>query len=550
MTFRTIIAALSTSLGSIPIVQASFDNAQASPENEWSWTTFRLLAVLCLAFSLYSILLHPEFINPLRHRWLSRNLYNQLVLQKTPAELLSHIATETPNDGLLALREPSSLTLLITRPSILTELLVSRASDFQRSTALQGFFKILTLDGLFTVSGDQHKSLKKRSLPHFSFRAIKNLYPLMWRQASHFASAVEANFNNIVPENDGTLTGTVELSDLTNESTFKVIGTTVFGRAHETSSDRAFDHLRSLLEFFLKPTASTTVYVALTFYSPSWVSKYVTYPLYQQAVRTSAALEKLCLQLVEEKRKQLRTDPESADLASHMIQSGHFTDYEIASQLLTYLVAGQETTAGAINWIYYLLARDARRQSLLRSEIRDALGGFSDVDSQNDLASILEGLPYLNGVINETLRLYPNVPVTQRVAVRDTTLAGFHIPAGTTVYLSPWLIQRSKEVWGPEADQFQPERWIRNEDGQQKLDPSGGMKSNVDYLPFLHGPRNCIGQNFARAELRCLTAALAMRFEWTLETDGDIPLSGVITINPEGGLRLRLKTLSSKDATD
>lgn len=156
----------------------------------------------------------------------------------------------------------------------------------------------------------------------------------------------------------------------------------------------------------------------------------------------------------------------------------------------------------------------------------------------------MEELPFLNGIINETLRLFPTVPLTQRVAIRDTTLGGYRVPAGTNIYFSPWLIHRSKEIWGPEADQFVPERWIKVENGVQKKDPSGGMRSNLDFTTFLHGPRSCIGQSFAKAELRCLTAALVSQYEWILCVEGTyIPMRGLVTLNPARGLPLRLTPL-------
>lgn len=117
--------------------------------------------------------------------------------------------------------------MLVTKPSVLAEALISRASDFEKPKALQGYLKQLTLDGLLVVSGEQHKSLKKRSLSHFNFRAVKNLYPLMWRHALHFANAVEADFQGTKEQHNSTCRGIVELADLTTEITVNVIGTTV-----------------------------------------------------------------------------------------------------------------------------------------------------------------------------------------------------------------------------------------------------------------------------------------------------------------------------------
>ena len=101
-------------------------------------------------------------------------------------------------------------------------------------------------------------------------------------------------------------------------------------------------------------------------------------------------------------------------------------------------------------------------------------------------------------------------------------------------------MNRSPELWGDNAEDFVPERWI--DDG--KPNNSGGAGSNYSLLTFLHGPRSCIGQGFAKAELRCLVAAFICAFEWELNMKGkDIIPAGVITIKPKNGLHLRLKSL-------
>jgi cytochrome P450 len=181
-------------------------------------------------------------------------------------------------------------------------------------------------------------------------------------------------------------------------------------------------------------------------------------------------------------------------------------------------------------------------QDILRQEISDALPDDDSIEQTPDLAGILEQLPYLNGVINETLRLYPTVPLTIREAIKDTTLADQPIPKRTNVVVSMWMINRSTELWGRDATEFRPGRWI-TEAG--KPNQNGGASSNYDFLTFLHGPRSCIGQGFARAELRCLLAALVRSFSWELGmNDADVLPRGVITIKPSNGMYLRLRPLS------
>ena len=178
-------------------------------------------------------------------------------------------------------------------------------------------------------------------------------------------------------------------------------------------------------------------------------------------------------------------------------------------------------------------------QQKLRKEIENALP--DDVESMpaEELAKTLEQLPYLNGIMHETLRLYPTVPLTMRQALRDTQIGDQIIPKGTDMIIPIWYINRAPEIWGPDATHFRPERWIA---GNDKPNTNGGASSNYDFMTFLHGPRSCIGQGFAKAELRCLLAVMVRSFEWELAMDDKTVMPrGVITIRPENGMYLKLK---------
>lgn len=165
-------------------------------------------------------------------------------------------------------------------------------------------------------------------------------------------------------------------------------------------------------------------------------------------------------------------------------------------------------------------------------------------EAADDIARRLENLPVLNGVLHETLRLYPTVPVTNRVAICDTTLGGQRIPKGTEILISPWVINRSPALWGAdgrEAGAFDPQRWI-DQDGRPNN--HGGAGTNYAIQTFLHGPRSCLGQGFTKAELRCLLAAMAIRFDWTLDMNvNDVIPAGAISIRPLNGLHLQVKSV-------
>jgi cytochrome P450 len=191
-------------------------------------------------------------------------------------------------------------------------------------------------------------------------------------------------------------------------------------------------------------------------------------------------------------------------------------------------------TAHASTTYYLKHIRLALIQSYrLREETRTSLSTDQPIS-----ATSIERLPYLQAFTSEVLRLYPPVPATIRQAVRPTSILSTPIPKGTYVMLFPWAINTNKSAWGPDARTFDPSRWLEF--------PNGGAPSNYSTLTFLHGPRSCIGEKFARGEFACLLAAWVGAWETELEDPGaeiKIDMTSEITAKPKGGLRVRLRAV-------
>lgn len=210
-------------------------------------------------------------------------------------------------------------------------------------------------------------------------------------------------------------------------------------------------------------------------------------------------------------------------------------------QATTDIANQHETTASALTWTCYLCAKYPEIQKKLRAEIHEAIPTH-DAPITSDL---LEGMPYLNGVCEETLRLYPTVPATVREAINDTTVAGYHVPKGTDFLLVPYAINRHSNFW-TNPHMIVPERWIdKADDGTLRPNKTGGTSTNFAELTFLHGPRACIGRDFAKAELRCAVAGVIGKFEIELHTKEEPRVQGVITMKPEGGMYLRFKPIAN-----
>ncbi|KAM3475810.1 hypothetical protein MY5147_003562 [Beauveria neobassiana] len=186
---------------------------------------------------------------------------------------------------------------------------------------------------------------------------------------------------------------------------------------------------------------------------------------------------------------------------------------ELRSQLINILLAGRDTTASTLGWFFHIMgqARNAHIYKRLRQAILDEFGTY-----RNPKPITFEGLKnltYLQWCINETLRLYPIVPMNGRAAVKDTVLplgggpdgrSPILVKKGQDIGYSVHVMHHRTDLWGADADDFRPERWEKRKPGW-------------DYLPFNGGPRICIGQQFALTEIAYVLARMLQRFD---ELDG------------------------------
>lgn len=176
-------------------------------------------------------------------------------------------------------------------------------------------------------------------------------------------------------------------------------------------------------------------------------------------------------------------------------------------------------------------------QTRLRQEIRENLP--SPETGTEVTAAEIERLPYLNAVCSEILRYYPPVPLAaQREAIHDTTILGHIVPKGTHVYILPWAVNHDQSLWGPDASVFDPERWMK--------DPAGGATSNFANETFIHGPRGCIGERFARGEFASLLGAFVGRFEFKLADEKlydetKVPIKGGVVSKMQNGNWTKVK---------
>ncbi len=172
------------------------------------------------------------------------------------------------------------------------------------------------------------------------------------------------------------------------------------------------------------------------------------------------------------------------------------TDEQLRDEAMTLFMAGHETTANTLAWVFLALSPHPEAEAKLHAELDAVLG-----DRAPTVAD-LPDLKYAEQVVTETLRLYPTVWLLGREAIEPTEVGGYQIPVGTTVYMSQWVIQRDPRFFDDPLA-FRPERW--DDDLAKKL-------HRYAYFPFGGGPRICIGNGFAMMEAVLLLATIARRF--------------------------------------
>lgn len=329
------------------------------------------------------------------------------------------------------------------------------------------------------------------------------------------------------------------------------------GKDFESLKNESHPVAEAFLEL-LRPTWDRLLFFGLHFVFPVYLVKLLPLANNKMLDSIGGFLRQTCREIIADKKQHADEALQDYDILSSILRSGELTDDELMDQMLTFLAAGvshspplpstppsnpaqHETTASALTWAAYLCARYPAVQRQLRAEIHAKIPSSSDPITYTQLDS----MPYLNGVCEETQRLYPTVPLTLREATKPTTVAGYAIPKGTRFALVPYAINRHPAFW-PRADDMLPERWIDTApDGTQRPNKHGGTSTNFSELTFLHGQRACIGRDFAKAELRCAVAGLIGKFEVELCSQEEPKVVGVITMKPDGGMFLRFREIEA-----
>ncbi len=380
----------------------------------------------------------------------------------------------------------------IADPDLMHAALRNRPEAYRRIATVAPVFEEMGMTGVFSEKGQDWYRQRRVAMHALNISHLSQFFPTI----AKVTARLKTRWDRAAAAGDA-----VDLqSDLMR---FAVDVTTdlAFGYDINTLEEKG-DVLQPHLEQIM-PMLNRRVFAPF----PYW--HFVKLPADRALDRALAALHKVIASLIAQSRNQLADNPELAARPSNLLQAmlavrdekEAFTEEEIAGNVLTFLVAGEDTTANTMSWMAHYMTADPQIEQHMQQEADEVLGNSSVLQHFPDH----ERLTYLEAVAHETLRLKAVVPILFIEANHAVELGGIHLPAGTSVVVLPRLSGLQESAFSA-AQQFRPERWLTGSARPQ----SGHNPSAI--MPFGSGPRYCPGRNLALLEIKSVMAMLCHNF--------------------------------------
>jgi len=394
---------------------------------------------------------------------------------------------------------------MLNHPDAVKHVLLDNNQNYTKGPLI-GRVKALLGEGLFTSEGDFWRRQRRLAQPAFHRERIAGFAQTMIRCATErldrWTPAVERG-------------EPIDVGGEMNALALTIVGETLFGRDLSGEAAPAGRALAVGLRVLAHRAMS---YVAL----PMWVPT----PTHRAFREAAATLDTLVYDIIDARRN---ADDTGSDLLGMLMAARdedtgeRMSRTQLRDEVMTFLLAGHETTAVALAWTWYLLARNPDVAERARAEVVAALG-----DRAPTLADLPQ-IPLARMVVEEAMRLYPPVWGIGRETIAADRIGDWTIPPRTLVNLSPWVTHRHPAFW-EDPDRFDPERF---RPGVERTRP------RFAYFPFSGGPRLCIGEQFALMEMQLVVALVLQRWRLTLLEDRTIEPEPTLTLRPRGGLVMR-----------
>ncbi len=386
-------------------------------------------------------------------------------------------------------------------PEMITELLIGEGRKSPKAKFTKDILGSAVGNSMMLAEGEKWKQQRRRYSPLFAARNLPRL-------AEHFAETGQEVADSLSEHQ-----GPVDVTQIAPASTLTNITRVMFSGNADVTSEQIRKGLKEYFDYISD----------LSLFDIMGLPKWLPRKKWFMSSAPVSDMRALARKVIDERRAENREEPE--DFLDMMIDAlkTDFEDIETTvDNLLTFVVAGHETSANAMAWGYYLLAINPWVQGVIREEILDArpTGKIEYAD--------LEKMPILRAHIKETLRLYPSAAFFARDADKDMDIKGVKIAKGDALFFPVYSLHRNAQLWD-RPNEYRPERFLN-----QKY-PRG------QYIPFGDGPRVCIGAQYAETEIMVLMASVLRQIAFSV-SDNPLPepvltftmrASGPLVLNAE-----------------
>ncbi|KAH0686301.1 hypothetical protein KY289_017053 [Solanum tuberosum] len=383
-------------------------------------------------------------------------------------------------------------------------------------------------DGIFTVDGDKWKNQRKISSYEFSTKNLRDFSSAVFRIS---AVKLAQKVSEAVTSNQAT-----DIQDLFTKSTLETVFKILLGVDLDTTTEEGILFSNS----FDEASAVTLCRYVDVFWK---VKRFLNIGPEANMKKCIKVVDEFVYKIIRSKIEQMsksRDDSrvmKKSDILSRFLEMNKTDPKYLKDIILSFIIAGKDTTASTLSWFFYMMCKHPLLQEKIADEVRKATG-INQNSSINELANsitddALDKMQYLHASLTETLRLYPAIPVDGKVCLSDDTFPdGFKVRKGDAVAYQPWAMGRMTSLWGDDAEDFRPERWI-DENGCFR------QESPFKFTAFQGGPRICLGKEFAYRQMKIFSAVLLGTFRFKLsDEERRVTYRTMLTLHIDGGLHL------------
>lgn len=396
--------------------------------------------------------------------------------------------------------------VLVSGLTEIQHVLVKNQKNYIKSRSYQGI-KLVLGEGLLTSEGEFWRRQRRLAQPAFHAQRLRGLSGTM----AHLTGDAITRWRAL-PESERT----VDIYEEMMRLTFRIVGKTLCSTDVEGDAKAIGQAMTVAVQF-------ANDYVEQLVRLPPWLP----FPKNFRFRKALTTLDALVYRMIEEHRAQSEHEGDLLGLLMSATDDGDgegMTPKQLRDEVLTLVLAGFETTAVALSWTLYLVAKHPEVARKLAEEATEVLGGRAPTFED------LPRLEYTERVLQESMRLYPPAWCFEREATEADEVGGYNIPAGTTIAVCPYVLHRNPSYW-ENPDTFDPDRFSPER---------SSARSRFAYLPFGDGPRICIGKGFAMMEAKIVLAMMAGAFRWQLAGEDHVEVDPGITLRPKGGIRMTI----------